>query len=185
MKIFFVFVGICFLAEAGIYLMTTEKTKLPEKIAAPRLVVRKAARRLDVFDGDALLKTYRIGLGFAPDGDKEIEGDGKTPLGEFYVFTKNPESKFFLSLGVSYPSVEDAERGLRENLISPAEYEEILAAVREKRMPPQTTRLGGAIYIHGGGPAKDWTWGCMALENEEMREIYDAVPVGAPVLIEP
>ncbi len=87
-------------------------------------------------DGDKLLKTYRIGLGFAPDGDKEIEGDGKTPLGEFYVFTKNPESKFFLSLGVSYPSVEDAERGLRENLISPAESEEIRAAVREKRMPP-------------------------------------------------
>jgi len=158
---------------------------LPGKIENPRLVVKKDARALEVFDGEKLLKTYRIALGFAPVGDKEVEGDGKTPLGEFYVFTKNPQSRFYLSLGLSYPSIDDAERGLREKLISPEEYAAILEAVREKRMPPQNTALGGEIYIHGGGASTDWTWGCAALENEEMKELFETIPVGAPVTILP
>jgi murein L,D-transpeptidase YafK len=156
---------------------------LPAEIENPRLVVKKAERRLEVYDGDRLLKTYKIVLGFAPAGDKEHEGDGKTPLGEFYVFTKNEQSKFYLSLGLSYPSIDDAERGLRENLISREEYDSILQAIAEKRMPPQNTPLGGEIYIHGGGTERDWTWGCVALENEEMKEIFDALPVGTPVTI--
>jgi murein L,D-transpeptidase YafK len=122
-------------------------------------------------------------LGFAPAGDKEHEGDGKTPLGEFYVFTKNEQSKFYLSLGLSYPSIDDAERGLRENLISREEHDSILQAIAEKRMPPQNTPLGGEIYIHGGGTERDWTWGCVALENEEMKELFDALPVGTRVTI--
>jgi Uncharacterized protein conserved in bacteria len=52
-------------------------------------------------------------------------------------------------------------------------------------MPPQKTALGGEIYIHGSGSASDWTRGCIALEDEEMKELFDAVPVGAPVEIKP
>jgi murein L,D-transpeptidase YafK len=155
------------------------------QIENPRLVVKKSERKLEVFDGEKLIKTYRIVLGFAPEGDKSEEGDGKTPLGEFYVFTKNDKSKFYLSLGLSYPGIEDAKRGLKENLISQAEHDAILQAVAEKKMPPQNTKLGGEIYIHGGGTEKDWTWGCMALKDEEMKEIFDAVPLGARVSILP
>ena len=75
--------------------MTLDKRELP-KIANPRLVIKKSERNLEIFDGEKLVKSYRIVLGFAPVGDKEIEGDGKTPLGEFYVFTKNDQSKFYL-----------------------------------------------------------------------------------------
>ena len=161
-------------------------TKMPlEKIENPRLVVKKSERILQVFDGEKLGKTYKIVLGFAPEDDKEIEGDGKTPLGEFYVFTKNEQSKFHLSLGVSYPSIEDAERGLRENLISPDEYDAIVGAINEGKMPPQKTKLGGEIYIHGGGTEKDWTDGCIALQNEEMQEIFGAIPTGAKITILP
>ncbi len=160
--------------------MSWEKT-----IENPQLVVKKSERKLEVFDSEKLVKTYRIVLGFAPEGDKKQEGDGKTPLGEFYVFTKNDQSKFYLSLGVSYPSIEDAERGLRENIISQAEHDAIIQAVADKKMPPQDTRLGGAIYIHGGGTEKDWTWGCLALKDEEMKEIYDAIPLGAKITILP
>lgn len=156
-----------------------------ERIENPRLVVKKSERKLEVLDGEKLVKTYRIVLGFAPEGDKAEEGDGKTPLGEFYVFTKNDKSKFYLSLGVSYPGIEDAKRGLRENIISQAEHDAIVQAVNEKRMPPQNTKLGGEIYIHGGGTEKDWTWGCMALKDEEMKEIFDAVPIGAKISILP
>jgi len=164
--------------------MPLENTKLSE-IENPRLVVKKSERKLEVFDGEKLAKTYRIVLGFAPEGDKAEEGDGKTPLGEFYVFTKNDKSKFYLSLGLSYPGIEDAQRGLSENLISEAEHDAIVQAVNEKRMPPQNTKLGGEIYIHGGGTEKDWTWGCMALKDEEMKELFDAIPTGARVSILP
>lgn len=117
--------------------------------------------------------------------DKESEGDGRTPEGEFYVFTKNPESKFHLSLGLSYPGREDAERGLKANLITQAEYDEIVSAIAEKRMPLQKTKLGGEIYIHGGGTESDWTDGCIALKNEEMTELFDSIPVGAKVTVLP
>ena len=155
------------------------------KLENPRLTVKKSERKLYVFDGEKLIKTYDIVLGFTPVGDKEKEGDGKTPEGDFYVFVKNNQSKFYLSLGVSYPSVEDAQRGLKENLISREEHDAIIEAINNKKMPPQNTKLGGAIYIHGGGVIKDWTWGCMALRDEEMKEIFDAVPVGANIRIEP
>ena len=161
-----------------------ENDKLP-KMKNPRLVIKKSERKLELFDDDKLIKIYDIALGFAPTGDKEIEGDGKTPEGEFYVFTKNPNSNFYLSLGLSYPNIAAAERGLKENLITQAEYDAIVKAVKEKKMPPQKTALGGEIYIHGGGTERDWTWGCAALENEEIKELFDALPVGTPVLIEP
>ena len=168
---------------SGIF-MSLENTKLP-RIENPRLIVTKNERKLEIFDGEKLVKTYQIVLGFAPESDKEIEGDGKTPLGEFYVFTKNDKSKFYLSLGLSYPSIDDAKRGLRENLISQNEYDAIVSAINENKMPPQNTKLGGEIYIHGGGTENDWTHGCVALENEEMQEIFDFVHIGTVVKIEP
>ena len=151
----------------------------------PRLVISKKKRLLQIFDGDKLIKFYNTAFGFAPNGDKEIEGDGKTPEGEFYIFTKNPNSKFYLSLGLSYPNIEDAMRGLQQGIISREEHDEITAATAEKRMPPQNTKLGGEIYIHGGGTASDWTAGCIALDNEEMKEVFDALAVGSPVTIKP
>jgi murein L,D-transpeptidase YafK len=151
----------------------------------PRIVVKKGERRLELFDGESPVKTYPIVLGFAPAGDKEKSGDGKTPEGEFYIFVKNDKSKYHLSLGVSYPSSEDANRGLETGLISPEERDAILESIAEKRMPPQNTALGGEIYIHGGGTAKDWTWGCIALENADMTELYNAVRLGTRVTIMP
>jgi murein L,D-transpeptidase YafK len=158
--------------------------ELPE-MATPRLVLIKRDRKLDVFDGDRLIKTYRVSLGFSPVGDKEIEGDGKTPEGEFYIFTKNHKSQFYLSLGISYPSIEDAERGLQKGLISGEEHDAIVEAVKSRRMPPQSTALGGLIYIHGGGTGKDWTYGCAALRDEDIRQLFNAIPLGTPVTILP
>ncbi len=164
--------------------MPWENADLP-KLEDPKIVIKKKLRTLDVFDGTKLVKTYSIVLGSTPTGDKEIEGDGKTPEGEFYIFTKNAESKFYLSLGVSYPGIDDAARGLKENLITREEHDAIVQAVNERKMPPQNTRLGGEIYIHGGGTRPDWTQGCIALRNEEMKELFDALPVGTNVQILP
>ena len=149
----------------------------------PSIVIRKSARTLEVYDGERLVQTIPMVLGSAPDLDKETEGDGRTPEGEFYVFTKNPKSRFHLSLGISYPAPEDAERGFAGGMISKEERELILSAAEHRKMPLQKTRLGGEIYIHGGGTANDWTDGCIALENAEMTELFEAIPVGARVTI--
>jgi murein L,D-transpeptidase YafK len=167
--------------EKNIFL---ESKSLP-KIENPFIVINKSQRKLKLFDSEKLIKTYKIALGFAPVGDKEKQGDGKTPEGEFYVFTKNDKSKFYLSLGISYPNIKDATRGLKANLITNTEHDKIIRAVKNKKMPLQNTKLGGEIYLHGGGTSGDWTWGCVALKNEEVKELFDALPVGTSVKIQP
>ena len=157
--------------------------KLP--LRDPKIVVKKAQRQLLLFSAGKLVRTYRIGLGLSPVGDKVRAGDRRTPEGEFYIFTKNDKSAFYLSLGLSYPNAAHAERGLRDGLITRAQYDAITRALRAKKAPPQNTHLGGDIYIHGNGAQSDWTWGCVALENEDIRELFDAVSVGTPVTIEP
>ncbi|HSE31151.1 MAG TPA: L,D-transpeptidase family protein [Pyrinomonadaceae bacterium] len=163
----------------------TDRPRLELPLENPRIVVRKAARRLELYSGDKLLRAYKAGLGFSPVPDKQKEGDGATPEGEFYVFVKNNRSAYYLSLGISYPNAEDADRGLRDGLISRAQHRAITGAIRRKTAPPQYTKLGGLIYIHGHGAQSDWTWGCVALENEDIRELFDAVTVGTRVTIQP
>ena len=154
-------------------------------INKPHIVVYKKARKLELYSDKTLVRSYRVGLGFNPVADKLREGDGATPEGEFYIFVKNSKSAYYLSLGVSYPNAEDADRGLRDGLISKAEHATIVDAIRKKKAPPQYTKLGGLIYIHGNGSSRDWTLGCVALEDNEMKELYDAVTVGTPVTIKP
>lgn len=154
-----------------------------ENIREPSIIIRKSARVLELYDGQRLIRSFPMVLGFSPLADKEVEGDGRTPEGEFRVAVKNPKSRFHLSLGLNYPGKEDAERGFAAGLISAEERDEIIAAVDAGIMPPQKTRLGGEIYIHGGGTARDWTDGCVALENDEMGDLFEAVPIGTPVKI--
>ena len=157
--------------------------KLP--LNNPLIVVTKSKRRLELYSDGAVVRTYKIGLGLNPVPDKIRQGDHATPEGDFYVFTKNDKSAFYLSLGISYPNIEDAERGLREKMISRAQHDAIVRAIKRKATPPQNTRLGGDIYIHGNGSSSDWTWGCVALENSEMKELFDVVTVGTKVTIKP
>ena len=163
----------------------TNRRPLKLPLASPRLLVRKAARRLVLYDGERAVRVYRVVLGFAPDGDKVRQGDGRTPEGDFYVCVKNDKSRFYLSLGLSYPNRPAAERGLRDRLITRRQHDRIVRAIDDRQRPPWDTALGGEIMIHGGGTANDWTHGCVALENEHIKELFDAVPMGAPVRIEP
>lgn len=157
--------------------------KLP--LVDPRLVVSKGQRKLELYSGGTIVRTYKIGLGLNPVPDKVRSGDRATPEGEFYIFVKNPKSAFHLSLGISYPNIEDAERGLRDGLISRAQHVAIVRAIKKKQPPPQYTALGGLIYIHGNGAGSDWTWGCVALENEDVEELFKVITVGTPVTIKP
>ena len=171
------------LASASGALPQRAALKLPLK--DPRIVVLKSKRRLELYSDGALVRSYKVGFGLNPVPDKTREGDRATPEGEFYVFTKNDKSTFYLSLGISYPNIEDARRGLRDGLISRAQHDAIVEAIKRKARPPQHTALGGDIYIHGNGASSDWTWGCVALENEDVKELFAAVPVGTAVNIKP
>lgn len=148
------------------------------------IVVEKAARRLTVFSGDRALVQWRVGLG-GPEAPKIRQGDRATPEGTFKVVTRNDRSRFHLFLGISYPELPDAERGLSSGLISEAQARAIREAAAAGRVPPWNTRLGGEIGIHGGGGGTDWTLGCVAVENPQIEELWEAVPLGTTVRIEP
>jgi lipoprotein-anchoring transpeptidase ErfK/SrfK len=156
--------------------------KLP--LVNPRIVISKSKRQLLLYASGAVVRTYKIALGTNPVDDKVRQGDRATPEGDFYICVKNARSNFYLSLGLSYPNAEDAERGLRDKLITRAQRDAIVRAIQNKRRPPWDTALGGEIFIHGGGTEGDWTWGCVALSNPDIKELFDALPMGTSVRIE-
>ena len=152
----------------------------------PSLEIRihKVPHTLELWASGKLLKRYGVGLGHRGLGDKREQGDHLTPEGRFYVCNRNERSQFHLFLGLSYPGEDAADNGLKAGLITKTQHASILAALRGKNCPPWNTRLGGAVGIHGGGSSADWTWGCIALEDSEIEELWIACPLGTPVLIE-
>ena len=144
----------------------------PPGLQADMVEVFKGERRLELKRDGRVLKRYRVALGFAPTGHKQQEGDGRTPEGRYEIDGRNPRSAFHLSLRVSYPDAQDKARAAAAGV------------------PP-----GGDIFIHGqpnglrgfftGHPRKDWTVGCVAVSDREMREIWSLVPTGARVVIHP
>ncbi len=129
-----------------------------------RVVVMKTDRRMYLMHHNQVLEAYSVDLGFAPDGHKSFEGDGRTPEGRYYIDRRNPDSTWHLSLGISYPNDLDRERASAMGL-----------------------EPGGDIFIHGqprprldrSGP--DWTAGCIAVRNREMEDIYAMVREGTPI----
>lgn len=155
------------------------------KVDDHRIVIRKAKRKLDVYQGDKLVASYDVALGQSPEGAKERDGDGRTPEGDFFVFAKNPKSRHHLSLAISYPDMAAVQHGLEAGIIDENTHNQIVFDLENREWIPQETPLGGQIYIHGGGCASDWTDGCIALKDNEMRELYDLALVGMKVTIEP
>jgi murein L,D-transpeptidase YafK len=149
----------------------TRETGPPAGAITDRIVVEKAARRMQLMRNGAPLKTYRVSLGRNPIGHKQQEGDSRTPEGQYIIDTRNPQSRFHLSLRISYPSAADRR------------------SAASRGVPP-----GGDIFIHGlpngMAPAelfagRDWTDGCIAVTNAEIREIWAMVKDGTPIEIRP
>ena len=151
----------------------------------PRVVILKSARKLHLFDGSSLVRTYDIALGFNPAGPKRVEGDGRTPLGKFRICTKNPDSAFHLFMGIDYPDPPVAFGALREGLISAGEFSSIIAAHEGERCPIWTSALGGGIGIHGHGTFTDWTAGCVAMDDRDVEELFGVLRLGDTVEILP
>ncbi len=164
------------LLGVGAALLLPRPDPVPEPVWPPlvgpidRIVIEKAARRMVVYRQGEPLRDYRVALGFAPTGPKLRQGDGKTPEGRFRIDRLNAESRFHLSLGLDYPQKPDLARAVAGN------YDP-----------------GGDIFIHGqpnglpddGRLRGDWTAGCIAVSNADIREIFAAVTIGVSVEIRP
>ena len=147
-----------------------QPTMAEATVMADRVVVDKPARRLQLLRDGAVIEEYQISLGASPQGHKTREGDEKTPEGEYLIDWRNPRSAAHLSLHISYPNDADT------------------AAAAARGENP-----GGEIMIHGiangwgwlGGLHRSWDWtnGCIAVTNAEMREIWSLVPNGTPIEI--
>lgn len=149
------------------------------------LRIWKAERKLELVVGGEVVRTFRVGLGGAPVGDKEVQGDLRTPEGEFYVAWRNPNSSFHRFLGLSYPMPRHADRGYAEGRITQAEREAIVKSVSSRGRPPQYTALGGLVGIHGGGSSVDWTLGCIAVSDSEIEWLYSQIKEGDPIVVLP
>ena len=150
---------------------------------SPWVHIDKSERRLILCSGEHEVRRWVVALGGAPAGDKTRQGDQRTPTGHFRVVTRNPTSNYTLFLGLSYPDADDADRGLRDGLISDAQARSIRE--RDARdQPAWDTALGGAIGLHGGGAGGDWTLGCIALEDEAIEELWVVLRHGSRVVIE-
>lgn len=153
-------------------------------LKSPKIVIKKAKKKLLLYSEEKLLRAYPVKLGFNPEGEKVRQGDKRTPEGSYYICMKNPRSKYYLSLGLSYPSIEDAERGLAQKLISKNDHDRIVDRISKKSIPPWDTPLGGEIFIHGGGENWDWTYGCVMLCNKDIEELFKVVALGTQVVIQ-
>ena len=132
----------------------------------------KAQRRLLLTDGERVLLTCRIGLGSQSQGPKCAQGDGRTPEGRYFICLIKENGKYGRSLGLSYPNPEDARRAFAENEIDLFTLNNVENACKERRRPPWGSPLGGEIYIHEGGSDRDWTAGCIALDEKDMDLLF-------------
>jgi len=151
----------------------------------PRIVIIKREAKLYLFDGDGLIRTYPVKLGADPRKPKRAAGDGRTPEGRFRICTKNPASPFHRFLGIDYPDVAAAARGLTEGLISSGEGAAIYRAHKVGDCPPWSTGLGGGIGLHGAAESLERTAGCVALSDRHIEELFGVLRIGDTVEILP
>lgn len=155
----------------AIYYFFPQK-KLPPGKTIDRLVVHKSKHKMEAYSGNELLKTYTISLGKNPVGHKQFEGDCKTPEGTYTINDRNPNSAYYKNLGISYPNAVD--RANAEKLgKSPGGHVKIHGL------------RNGCGYIGKFHRWKDWTAGCIAVTNKEMKELYKAVKQDAVIEIKP
>ena len=147
-------------------------SEIPANAKADRVVVIKSQRILTLMTQGKVLKSYKVALGGNPIGPKVERGDHKTPEGNYVLDRRNAKSRFYRSIHISYPDEKDRAHAAKLG-VSP----------------------GGDVFIHGLPNGfgwlgrihleRDWTDGCIAVTDEEMDEIWQAVPDGTPIEIKP
>lgn len=158
-------------------LTSAEMAKIRQNTPITEVKVYKSERIIKLLHREQTIRTYPMRLGFDPIGHKVQEGDGKTPEGHYVLDWRNPKSAFYKSLHVNYPNAQDQAKAKQLGVSA-----------------------GGDIMIHGSAttaqvnklpklmdylPQKDWTWGCVAVRNVDMDEIWTLVDDGTIITIYP
>lgn len=155
------------------------------------VLVEADTNTMTILKGDTKVDKFEyVALGRGGTSNLRKRGDNSTPLGEFHIAWINRQSPFHLFFGLDFPTVQLADLAYREKRIDRDTYYSILDALRERRLPPQNTPLGGRIGIHGLGKADldihrdfNWTQGCVALTNPEIERLARWVQIGTRVVI--
>jgi murein L,D-transpeptidase YafK len=147
--------------------------------------------QLAVMEGEKPLQVFEnIAIGSNGPTLAKRRGDSTTPLGEFTITQIRPSDRFELFMAISYPNLEHTERAWQENRIDVAEYKALRYNLDRGQPPSQATSLGGQLGIHGVGRGDmkvhetvNWTEGCIALTNEQLRDLAKWVVVGTKVVV--
>lgn len=142
--------------------------RAPVRFSADSIVVEKTMRRMTLWVGGMPVRTYDVALGANPVGHKERAGDNRTPEGLYRIDARNPNSKYHLGLRVSYPNAQDVARAKAQGVAPGGD-------IMLHGLPNGQGRVG---TLH---KAYDWTNGCVAVTDDEIEEIFGAVPVGTPI----
>lgn len=158
---------------------------MEQKSAGTTLIVfSKTSHVLQLWKNSTKIHQCLAASGSTVNTDKVQEGDRATPVGEFYLCLKNGGSQFYKALGVSYPAIEDAERGLAAGMINVNDYNQIVSANNRKVTPNWKTALGGYIEIHGCRRNTDLTAGCIEVLNKDMDVLWAHASHGSIILIQ-
>lgn len=139
------------------------------------IIISKRNYELKVYDDLGWYATYPCVFGSNDLTDKMMEGDKRTPEGEFRVVLKK-NAKWAYELLLDYPNEESREKFLQR---------------KARGVIPSNARIGGGIAIHATRPQEEWTvdyyqnWtdGCVSLKYSEAKDLYSYIPVGTPVTI--
>jgi len=158
----------------------------------PWVLVDTRTLTLTVFSAEnhVLARFHNIAIGSGGAAEMHRRGDETTPRGVFHVAWVDRHSRFTTFYGLDYPSADIARRAYAAGTISQVERDAILQALRQHRTPPQNTPLGGQLGIHGLGSGRpsvqqavNWTDGCVALTNRDLRLLSRWMHVGTRVVI--
>lgn len=137
------------------------------------VLVKRTCRTVSVYRRGEWVRTYHdVSFGRNP-GDKLYEGDRKTPLGLYRMVGRRRHPRWSRFILLDYPNVRDLE---------------VHGAADAKGLVPKGP--GSQIGIHGSDEpilnrgGVDWTYGCISLLDDDVRELYATVPSGTLVLIE-
>lgn len=164
-------------SEADSILQKPKRERTEEKpVGSIYILIDKSDYELSVFDEQGWYATYPVVFGNNSLDDKKMEGDKKTPEGNFKIIGKKVHDKWYRFLSIDYPTKESWEKFKRR---------------KQRGEIPASARIGGSIGIHGTWPNdeivvdeyKNWTLGCIAMKNEDVQELYGYTPIGTKVII--
>lgn len=147
-----------------------------EPVGITYVVVDKSDYELKVYDDEGWYATYPAVFGSKDLSDKMMEGDKRTPEGNFKIVSKRVHDKWHKMLVLDYPNSESWVKFKQR---------------KAKGEIPKNARIGGGIAIHGTWPNDNivvddftnWTQGCVSIKNDDLDELYEILPVGTRVMI--